>query len=797
MPSILGEACVRTNCARRRVIEWRRVCVPVATATALLGVSSLWAEDGGEYRCDAQSQDTAAFAQEMASVSARPPGGRPVTVEDVIDMTKLADRLYAVHLAHPGSRVAQFSPDGKRFAVVLRKGNLRRNRNDYSLLLWRSDLISTATAPRVLLTMSSSSNLDAIADVSWLPDNQTIMLLGERPGRPRQVYTVNANTGVLRQLTHHRTSVLSYTRSRDGDRIAYTAERSFESIWNQTTRTQGLVVTGHWLHELILGRQRDHYRGDDAALFILDRKGTRQLRVSGGIRGTLNRPYISPDGRYVVIDTDVRHAPGTWAAYSGWLLDLARKVFRNGPLAGLNQYELVATESQQSRVLLDAPAPWPPEVVWAPDSKSVALSHMYLPLDGVATPERDVRARRPFSVEMTIPDGRYEIITDEDLTVSGWDQHSRQLAFDSTGLQRSQPGTLQYFERRGGQWGKLNHSEAPSDSRPQILLEENMQTPPRIVAADPSSKDTSVLLDLNPQFKGLRFGKVEEIRWKGPDGHSISGGLYYPVDYVQGTKYPLVIQTHGWDPTLFWIDGPTTTAFAAQPLAGKGIMVLQADESFGPADVQDPKKEIDRETATLESAIDDLDARGLIDRNRVGVIGWSRTCLFVKYALAHSRYHFAAASVTDGEDGGYLQYITNNNYYVDPSLYGGPPFGRALTAWIQEAPGFSVDRVQTPLRITVVNPAQLLAEWEWFAAMTYLSKSVEMVLLQDGMHMLQRPSERMVSQGGTVDWFAFWLKGEEDPDPAKAEQYARWRELRERYQRQTTADTASARPASQ
>jgi hypothetical protein len=31
----------------------------------------------------------------------------------------------------------------------------------------------------------------------------------------------------------------------------------------------------------------------------------------------------------------------------------------------------------------------------------------------------------------------------------------------------------------------------------------------------------------------------------------------------------------------------------------------------------------------------------------------------------------------------------------------------------------------------------------------------------------------MVSQQGIVDWFAFWLKGEEDSDPAKAEQYAR------------------------
>jgi len=41
----------------------------------------------------------------------------------------------------------------------------------------------------------------------------------------------------------------------------------------------------------------------------------------------------------------------------------------------------------------------------------------------------------------------------------------------------------------------------------------------------------------------------------------------------------------------------------------------------------------------------------------------------------------------------------------------------------------------------------------------------------------------MTSQQGNVDWFCFWLKGEEDPDPAKAEQYARWRELRKLQQR--------------
>ncbi len=47
--------------------------------------------------------------------------------------------------------------------------------------------------------------------------------------------------------------------------------------------------------------------------------------------------------------------------------------------------------------------------------------------------------------------------------------------------------------------------------------------------------------------------------------------------------------------------------------------------------------------------------------------------------------------------------------------------------------------------------------------------------MKDGLHILEK---RMVSQQGDVDWFARWLKGEEDPDLDKAEQYARWRELR-------------------
>jgi dipeptidyl aminopeptidase/acylaminoacyl peptidase len=311
-----------------------------------------------------------------------------------------------------------------------------------------------------------------------------------------------------------------------------------------------------------------------------------------------------------------------------------------------------------------------------------------------------------------------------------------------------------------------------------------MNLAPELYALNPQSLRETALLDLNPQFALMKFARVEEIQWRGTDGQLDKGGLYYPVDYSVGKRYPLVIQTHDWSPDQFLIDGPFTTAFAAQPLAGLGIMVLQTGQitsEFG------KPGELTSNMSMFEGAIDDLDERGLIDRNHVGIIGFSRTCLHVKYALAHSRYRFEAASVTDGFDAGYLQYIlalpSNSGFTEDvEDINGGAPFGN-LERWMQRSVGFVVSQVRTPLRINALTNTSVLGEWEWFAALSRLSRPVEMVVIEDGSHLLEKPWDREISQQGNVDWFRFWLRNEEDPDPTKADQYSRWRELRnlERY----------------
>jgi len=376
-----------------------------------------------------------------------------------------------------------------------------------------------------------------------------------------------------------------------------------------------------------------------------------------------------------------------------------------------------------------------------------------------------------------MPEGRIAKITDQEVNSAAWLSANR-LSFRVGEAESEGKTTRVSFEKHGSEWVKVGE-ESAEQTQPDIIQGEDLNEPPKIVALDPKTRHRALLLDLNPQFADLQFANEEAIKWRGSDEHEVKGGLYYPVEYVRGRRYPLVIQTHGFKPNRFWIDGPFPTAFAAQPLASLGIMVLQMEEDYSESDTP---REVDREVASLEGAIDYLDQQGLIDRSRVGVIGFSRTCLHVKFALTHSKYHLAAASITDGVDNGYFQYLLDSGIKgFEEALEGsngGLPFGKGLDSWVRRSPGFNVDRVSTPLLIFAPNPLSALFQWEWYAGLKRLDKPEEMVVVEDGEHELQRPWDRRASLQKNVDWFRFWLKAEEDTDPDKDEQYTRWQGLR-------------------
>lgn len=709
-------------------------------------------------------------------------GERRITVADVIGMTRLADEGY-FRGGPPDRPVGLFSPDRCHFVVVVRKGNIARNTNEYSLLLFGTAEVRQHPAPKVLLTMSSSSNRYGIRDVRWLTDNRTLVFLGEKPGKTPAIYSIDIKTNRLRALARHRTSIVAYDISANGQTIIFEAAPEPKKFLNsEETRRHGIVVSDQYLSQLLT----NDYALESTTIGSLElfvqsgRKSATAVNPHSYLYRTLPL-WMSPDGRYAVLIAQPSNIPEHWLEYSEPLLHsyiVGRK--QGDRLSPVQQYLLVDVRRRTVVPLLDAPLGWHNRgLVWSPDGNSVAVSGTYLPLMGRDPALRKTRQAHGFVAEVHLPDRRLVEISQAELCVSAWHHATGALVLVP---ESPTPQALQtIYVKKGGVWqARATTDEPKPHDAVEVTLEEDLNTPPKIFVRTSAEQPQRLLFDLNPQLAEFRLGKVEAVTWKASDGHEVRGGLYLPPDYRPGQRYPLVIQTHGFDPHRFWVDGPWTSAFAAQPLAARGMVVLQVGAAVNSGEdgkYANTPEEAPRQMAAFEGAIDYLDDRGLIDRTKVGIIGFSRTVYHVEYTLTHSRYPFAAAEIADGFDGGYVGYLLWG--VVDfAAVNGGPPLGKTLLSWAERSPGFRLEQVTAPVRMEYYGFAGVLNAWQWYAGLSQLHKPVEFIWLPDGIHMLLKPWDRLLSQQGTVDWFTFWFKGELDPDPEKSEQYRRWVQLR-------------------
>jgi dipeptidyl aminopeptidase/acylaminoacyl peptidase len=707
-----------------------------------------------------------------------------MTVADSITMTRLADERYFLGGPSEG-RVAIVSPDGTRFVVVLQKGNLETNTNDFYLLLYKTAEAFKSPAPEIVLTLSSSSNRPAIRDVKWLSDNEHVVFIGENSNEFPMLYMFSVDKRQLKKVTTNTTPIVAYDVTADGGEILYEADPPLKKkIDTEQIRRNGIVITTEELVDILAGDCRSFRPtwaiGEQLFLKVPGKDATEIPIVN-----VLFRDFpisMSPDGRYAIILVHVRQIPEIWSRYQDKTLrEKLSEKRRIGEAFSVRQYVLVDTATQRADPLLVAPLAGMSNVAWASDGRSVVIDGTYLPLSVTDQVERALREKKTFVAEVKIPSREIIKVTDQDLRLQKWDQKTGRILLKPVNADATRGSVA--FERVGSTWREtaIRWEDTRTNTRVDAELKEDMNTPPKIFVSDPTTKREALLLDLNPQFGDLQFGRVQALSWKTKDGREADGGLYLPPDYLPGRRYALVIQTHGFTKARFWVDGPWSSSFAAQALAGKGVVVLQVN-SFAFKDDRDDSyvlttEEAPRVMANYEGAIDHLDEIGLIDRKRVGIIGFSRTVYYVGYMLTHSEYQFAAATLTDGIDAGYFQAIAFGAG-ESASLNGGPPFGASLSHWLRNSPAFNLDKVSTPVRLEALGPVAVLESWEWFSGLSQLKKPVDLIYLPYAPHLLIKPWERMVSQQGSVDWFTFWLNGQEDQDPAKAKQYARWREWR-------------------
>ena len=747
------------------------------------------------------------------------------TVKSSIELSRIVDPTLSTIVACCGAESAGspiHSPDGRYFLLVTERGDLAANTLEGTIWLFDQRRVGEClrsmpcrrAKPKKLVVMQAVTNLPVINGVRWSDDSKTITFLAKDNSPYQRLFTEDIQRGTVRPLTTAglyvtaydiRTSTIAYTvlntTSPSAHVTAPLLQVGSESIYDlldeqppamQDFKSTDLLKYPSWLRVL---------------------KDGKDVRVEFKWQGQVLQLYIptlslSDDGKHLVTVAPVRVVPEAWEEYQP-LGDWFR--FKPGPVEQLGvthgesawrpeQYVLADLETGSVSPLVDAPVGRdmgfgvPTQAFWLSDNRRVILTNTYQPLAPLL--DQATRARRSKTSALVLVD----IVTNE--TGADIDLHQNLIGpglrfyIDDMGWSGSKQAiTLRYkgigddatppsntFVLKSGTWIKIQEVESTRPVSPTLSVCEDLNHPPVLCAhSDHAASASTTIWDPNPKLSSLRLGRAFLYHWHDKQDRSWSGIVVLPPNYNPTRRYPLVIQTHGYIPDRFFADGTFTTGSGGRAFAAKNIIVLQMDMMS--LHLLTPEEAPDN-LAGFESAISHLAADGFVDPERVGIVGFSATCFHVLYALINRPTMFRAASITDGQNYGYMEYMLLSPGELmqrqSEAVNGGPPFGAALLRWLANSPNFNLDKVRTPLLMAALERGNLLDEWETYAGLRKLHKPVAMLWwrYENTDHNLVQPAQRYASQQSAVDWFDYWLNDDKDPDITKRDRYSHWDNLR-------------------
>jgi dipeptidyl aminopeptidase/acylaminoacyl peptidase len=734
-----------------------------------------------------------------------------------------------------------YSPDGNYFFIVSTRGLLASNEVESTIWLFDTHKIksylatpssSRSLAPKPLVRIACSSNQSPISRAKWSADGQRVEFLGRDHASDRQAFVVGVHTGQVERLSPKSQDISDFDRSRNVTVFkAQTPINESDIYQSSGSELPDIHIgTGKSLFDLLYPnfvggafgvsrRQLWQARGVSSPAVVRDAdRNPVTLLVPRDVESLLS---VSPSGRYLVATDTVKGVPPEWQAY--------KPAVEGGPGESLRfvadqangdskerreiQYVLVDLQTGKSSILVDAPFGFDlayyddPQAVWCPDERYVALVNTFMPFSKseghklrpcIAVVE--ISTREIDCVQESAGRNPNTYLTTPEVAKVKWGREGRELRVDYTSIDGSAEES-RLFRSINGEWSRVEETPHPLSKESRVTgltaeLRQSVNERPMIVASDGTTGKSATIWDPNPQLADIELGEASVYHWHDSAGQGWSGGLVKPPDYKPSRKYPMVIQTHGFNPGQFLVDGYAPTANAARALAARGIVVLQIGE-HGTAAQGTPREPDEDGLAGYESAIKQLAAEGLVDSERVGIIGFSHTGWTVSHSLINAPQDFRAATMAEADDYSFYEYLINADYgspkraqaYADGM--GALPFGKGLEKWTANSPGFNIDKIHAPILFEQNSPAALVYSWDLYAALRLLKKPVELLYMRGGAHVLVKPLERLASQEMNVDWYDFWLNGHADPEPKKRDQYIRWHKLRELLAADTTQTRTS------
>jgi len=724
---------------------------------------------------------------------------RPITEEDCVRTRRIVEQEVRI------------SPQGTTVAYVVKAPDVTSNRNRYRLYV--RDLTQTSNRENGRLLLDA----DKLSNIRWLDTGKIAVRVEKRAQSPTrnatEVDIVNPRTGSFEKIDFP-TPIEDYSISANGELVVFSSlakdqpESSGARNSERNRQERGYRIpygagSGGGLDRL---RQYTLYLGRRTRTGSLEVKrlyfsgpGNAPRRSSLAWVETLN---LSPNGKYLLLNYSDDSFPDDWKSEP-----LVKQLIGFGTRAETHVLGLYEVATGRLRVGFNYPGVFLVETSWSNDSRAYSVvspapfgtpdaveearaaeafgsiyRYMYRFKDLFAVDASTLTVRKIFGRNV----GEQEASEFSDAGPLYWTSSEMILKAGTHSLAR--------LALRNGVWQETSRFELPEDDRFDSSITTNGKVlvavsqapmiPPDLVQWDFHAERMALLSDLNPEYRAIELGQAETLEWSNRYGSKCAGLLIKPVAYERGKQYPMVFLAAPVTDD-FISDSRYTTAYAPQPLANAGFVVLVAQypldneiqKGLFPGEMSDAYNWM----AMVESAVDLLSDRGLVDKTKVGIGGFSRTSWLSSFTITHSTYSFVAASLADSALYSYGQYYKYNSLRAiqgAESQIGGPPYGPTFDDWVNYASPFHADRVHAAVLMEFSPPIE--DAYEFFVALARQEKPVELYYYPRGAHPLDTPQERLSSLQRNVDWFRFWMQGYDRPDASDPDQYRRWRAMRSR-----------------
>ncbi|HWQ33125.1 MAG TPA: prolyl oligopeptidase family serine peptidase [Blastocatellia bacterium] len=269
--------------------------------------------------------------------------------------------------------------------------------------------------------------------------------------------------------------------------------------------------------------------------------------------------------------------------------------------------------------------------------------------------------------------------------------------------------------------------------------------------------------NLNPHFSQRTKAKTEIVRWKGSLDEEVEGILYYPHNYEAGKKYPLMLSIHGGPHGADFDAWSDRWGYANNLICERGAFLLKPNyhgssnyglkwgESIGGG------KYYDLEVPDIEKGVDYLIARGLVDPDRIGTMGWSNgailsTALTVANPARYKVCSSGAGNVEWSSDWANAVFGASfDNYYFGKSTLEDPQL------YFRKSPYYQMHKVRTPTIIyhgTIDTQVPTSQSWMHYRALQQLGNTeVRFILFPGEPHGLQKLTHQRRKIEEDMAWF--------------------------------------------